>query len=156
MKPAPFALALLLCGSAAPAFAQPMPTCRVPEGVHPIAVLRGVPAAVMAAFRREVPLFAMPGQPFEAGDAIGPDSPRFGRRLDFVWRRGDRWAFAWEQGGIAHFGTVSLYTTSGVRLGSRQAQPNQQMCAAADRLLRNERPTVGPAPGPGGPGKGKP
>ena len=79
---------------------------------------------------------ALPGEPFDSSDVIVKGHKY--RRYIFVWKVGDRWIVAMEQGGIALRTLVSVYALSKdgktAILSNKSSEFTTDVCGTATRL----------------------
>ncbi|MGU3538046.1 hypothetical protein [Methylobacterium sp. A54F] len=118
--------------------ADTSPECRIAGRIP----AEDLPAAVSTEIRERFGPLSWPGGPFNPSDIVQPGIPT--RRLMEVWRNGDRWVMAIEQGGRGyHVSVVALDLETGRRrvrrAEKRTAYPGNR-CATVAGLLAGRAP----------------
>jgi hypothetical protein len=133
------ALAFLLfaCGTAAASEQPSSPnfTCKLSRPATMYDSLKQLPPILATALRAKIGPMADRGEFFNATDVIIKPGP--GRRFIRAGQSGGAW-FAWyEQGGIAYFQSIVLFTGRDALEVAREYQGawNDNLCAETDRLL---------------------
>jgi 2',3'-cyclic-nucleotide 2'-phosphodiesterase (5'-nucleotidase family) len=114
--------------------------------VRPGAVKVALPSELPPAVSQAVGNIALPGEPFDTIDVFVKGHKH--SRYIFVWKLGNRWIVATEQGGIALRAAVSVYELrkegkSAVRIAEQITFP-ESVCAAANALSSRFLPNPDP------------
>ena len=132
-------LGLGLWAAAGAVHADVIPACAVPTGAMMIGFDQ-LPTAVRKALAKQTGAMAMPGQPFNATDAVTKPLP-FSRGI-FVWSRGTRWVIATEHGGIAYNDPIYVFDAVSdhkrVALTATRTATPATVCATAQDLLNTQ------------------
>jgi hypothetical protein len=107
------ALAFFLLASSpvAPARADDIPPCPLPDGVVATS-LENAPTPLLQALKERIGELVPPGGRFDSTDVV-----RIGknRRLIFIWNAGKRWIVATEYGGIGYNDPIFAYDLGQMR-----------------------------------------
>ena len=138
------AFLLLACGTAVASEQPSSPnfTCKLSHPATMYDSLKLLPPVLATALHDKIGPMADRGEFFNATDVIIKPGP--GRRFIRAGKSGGTW-FAWyEQGGIAYYQSVVLFTGDGRRslevAREYQGSWNDNLCAETDRLLDGKTP----------------
>ncbi len=133
------AVLLLAMGSATASEEPSSPnfTCRLAHTATMYESLEQLPPMLASALREKFGPMADRGEFFNSTDVIMKPGP--GRRFIRAGRSGAEWFVWYEQGGIAYFHAIVMFTSDGrgsLQVGREyQGSWNDNLCGETDRLL---------------------
>jgi len=136
-------MVLLFCTYAV-AWADEIPSCRLPPHAESVLLISNAPETLRDAIQADIGDLANPGEDFNATDVV--EDGRLSKRLIFIWHSAELWIVATESGGIAYNDPIYAYRLKQgkvILLETKIAFPNT-VCTTANRLWTNQRPLIRP------------